>query len=226
MLSEVLMIRVLRQELELSRKAEQNLFFTYNWTESDGPRLYTEVLSDEEANMYKSKMMVVSHSNKDTLGPYKASTSIDFTKTTDEKGNLHFDFGNLVTTIPKSVYITLRERLLENKDIKFKTNLMKSDHILFHCLKDVYDYMPAITMEFRHRTKHSYKLTSKNYIVKVPRTGTKNKGNTDLCYLAIVPHEKEGEWIIGATFAKVVQTRMTSLDSNKVRIGFFKADST
>lgn len=201
------------------------MFLTYTWTESDGPRLYTEVLSDEETNMYKSKMVEVSSSSKDTLGPYDASISIDFTKTTHEKGNLHFDFGKLVTTIPKSVYTTLRERLREMKDITSETDPMKSDRILFYCLKDVHDYMPAITMDFSHRTKHSYKLTSKNYIVKVPWIRTKSKGNTDLCYLAIVPHKKEGKWIISATFAKVVQTRIT-LDSKKVRIGFFEADST
>ena len=225
MLSKTLMIRLLRQESELFKEAGKKLFLTYTWTESDGPRLYTELLSDKDTNRYKTNMVEVSNLNKDTLGPYDASISIDFTKTTHEKGTLHFDFGKLVTTIPKSVYITLRERLCEMKDITFQTDPMMSDRIIFHCLKYEYDYMPAITMDFTHPTKHSYRLTSKNYIVKVPWIGTKKKGNTDLCYLAIVPHEKEGEWIVGATFAKVVQTRMT-LDSEKVQIGFFEADST
>lgn len=138
MLSKTLMIRLLRQESELFKEAEKNLFLTYNWMQSDGPRLYTEVLSDKDTNMYKTNMVEVSNLNKDTFGLYDASISIDFTKTT-QKGNLHFDFGKLVTTIPKSVYITLRERLREMKDITFQTDPMKSDRILFHCLKDEYD---------------------------------------------------------------------------------------
>ncbi|KAL0585286.1 hypothetical protein ABG067_004991 [Albugo candida] len=225
LLTNNVLVEILKQEKVKDTHVGADLFLTYSWTEPVAPRVYIQVVSGTTNNEYKKKMPSYYYV-KDMLGPFIGKIHFgsilepsDFN--TGERENLYFDLGRLVTKIPKDVYRSFRNRL--EKIVNIVTDQQPGmEPLTFDCPnRYMFDQMPSIVMKFTQKKEEmSYTLTHQEYIVELPSIVTRVESGPARCYFALDPHEKMHDWIFGATFAKKFQMKMALLSPLRVQIGF------
>nr|CCA23141.1 AlNc14C182G8243 [Albugo laibachii Nc14] len=164
------------------------------WSVEETPILK---LSDDSASTqvhYHSLKIVAAKSTKkfdDVLGPLKAE--VIFEKDTLSSETVLFDFANLVSTVPESIYDFLSSQLEQ---------LLSFDNILrtFAC---------DDANNEQHKSKFKFDGDGKKYISPLSDHVVEYSTNKELCYLAILFSKTtpSGQWIIGGLFAKSHTTK-------------------
>ncbi|CCI41575.1 unnamed protein product [Albugo candida] len=136
------------------------------------------------------------HPKSVLIGPFTADISLGNSEldvqmflTNEEK--VSFDFGLLISEVPRSVYIQISnvQLILDISSDRFNCELSKDDK------------WPIISINFfpsQQNPEQIFLFTKEEYIVRIP--GRKNE--KQMCTLALKSSLVEHSWIIGATFAK------------------------
>lgn len=136
------------------------------------------------------------HPDSVLIGPFTADISLGNSEldvqmflTSEEK--VSFDFGLLISEVPRSVYdqISNVQLILDNSGDPFNCELSEDDK------------WPTISINFlpsKKKPKQIFLFTKEEYIVRIPR----RKNAKQMCTLALKSSLVEHSWVIGATFAK------------------------
>ncbi|CCI10248.1 unnamed protein product [Albugo candida] len=206
-------------------KDHQDVFVTFEWKELQEPTLYFGTIGARKLAWLKSTWYTSTPADQYfpmneemgstfMLGPLDSGMMISTggaKSTISGRHSVCFDFAKVISEVPQEIYDTIKAHLLR---------LVGSD-TSFACHDKSLDQMPSIIFTPKSDGVE-YKLTSREYIMKMPGKDKVSEAPEEDCFMAIVPTKSPCKWVFGATFAKRYSvTMMKYFDAQEYRVYLF-----